>query len=245
MADNKVQDGIYKHPREAISNFVFDESVTRVFEDMISRSVPGYASILSMLPVLVRKYVQPDSRCYDLGSSLGAATLSMRHAINKTNVEIIAVDNSESMINKSREYIAADKSTLPVNLQCADIKDVEINNASMVVMNFTLQFIQPEQRLGLLQNICKGLNQGGAFVLSEKIIAEDSQQQNWMTELHHEFKRANGYSELEISQKRSALEKVLIPDTVEQHKQRLHDAGFSRVILWFQCFNFVSILAVK
>lgn len=244
MSD-KGQDGIYKHPREAISNFVFDESVTRVFEDMISRSVPGYASILSMLPVLVRKYVQANSRCYDLGCSLGAATLSMRHSINKPGVEIIAVDNSDSMINKSREYIAADKSTVPVNLQCEDIKNIAINNASLVVMNFTLQFIHPEKRLELMKNICKGLNQGGAFILSEKIITEDAEQQNWMTELHHEFKRANGYSELEISQKRTALEKVLMPDTVEQHKQRLLDAGFSRVMLWFQCFNFVSLLAVK
>ncbi|HEY9050149.1 MAG TPA: carboxy-S-adenosyl-L-methionine synthase CmoA [Gammaproteobacteria bacterium] len=244
MSD-KLQDGIYKHPREAIGNFVFDESVTRVFEDMISRSVPGYASILSMLPVLVRKYVQANSYCYDLGCSLGAASLSMRHAVNKTNVEIIAVDNSESMISKSRDYIAADKSTVPVNLQCADIRDVVISNASLVVMNFTLQFIQPEHRLDLMKNIYKGLNQGGAFILSEKIITEDAGQQNWMTELHHEFKRANGYSELEISQKRTALEKVLIPDTVEQHKQRLLDAGFSKVMLWFQCFNFVSLLAVK
>lgn len=244
MSD-KGQDGIYKHPREAISNFVFDESVTRVFEDMISRSVPGYASILSMLPVLVRKYVQANSQCYDLGCSLGAATLSMRHAINVPNVKIIAVDNAESMVSKCRDYIAVDKSKVPVVLQCADIKDVVIHNASLVVMNFTLQFIQQEQRLELLRNICKGLNQGGAFILSEKIITDDAVQQDWMTELHHEFKRANGYSDLEISQKRTALEKVLIPDTVEQHKQRLLAAGFSQVILWFQCFNFVSLLAVK
>ena len=141
--------------------------------------------------------------------------------------------------------IAADKSKVPVDLQCADIKNVMIHNASLVVMNFTLQFIQQEQRLELLKNICKGLNQGGAFILSEKIITDDATQQDWMIELHHEFKRANGYSDLEISQKRTALEKVLIPDTVEQHKQRLLAAGFSQVMLWFQCFNFVSLLAVK
>lgn len=244
MSD-KGQDGIYRHPREAITNFVFDESVTRVFQDMISRSVPGYASILSMLPVLVRKYVQADSRCYDLGCSLGAATLAMRHAVNVPGVDIVAVDNSESMINKCREYISIDKSKVPVQLQCADIKDVDVNNASIVVMNFTLQFIQPDYRLALIKNICAGMNKGGAFILSEKIINEDAEQQDWMTDLHYEFKRANGYSELEISQKRTALENVLIPETVAAHKQRLYAAGFSKVMMWFQCFNFVSILAVK
>ncbi|TNF34665.1 MAG: carboxy-S-adenosyl-L-methionine synthase CmoA [Gammaproteobacteria bacterium] len=244
MSENS-QDSIYKHPREAITGFVFDESVTRVFQDMISRSVPGYASILAMLPVLVRKYIQPDTRCYDLGCSLGAATLAMRHAINVRGVEIIAVDNAESMIAKCREYIHADKSKIPVQLQCADIKDVAIENASFVVMNFTLQFVAPTQRQALLTNICAGMKPGAAMILSEKIIDQNPQQQTWMTELHHEFKRANGYSELEISQKRTALENVLIPDTFELHEQRLRAAGFSQVMMWFRCFNFVSMLAVK
>lgn len=240
-----IQDKLYSEPREAITGFVFDEAVVRVFRDMIGRSVPGYGTLLSMLPVLVREYVTADSRCYDLGCSLGASTLAMRHTIEADNVQIVAVDNSPAMIEKCREFIAADHGHIPVELVCDDIASIDIHSASLVVMNFTLQFIEPRQRLSLLEKIYRGLKPGGALILSEKIRFEDPNQQQWMTGLHHAFKKANGYSELEISQKRSALEKVLLPESVDDHHGRLHKAGFSQVATWFQCFNFASFLAVK
>lgn len=238
-------DTLYSQPREAITGFVFDESVVRVFNDMIGRSVPGYSTILSMLPVLVREYVQADSRCYDLGCSLGAATLAMRHSIIHPGVQITSVDNSPAMIEQCAEYIRQDHAKVAVQTVCDDINHVNIENASFVVMNFTLQFVSPDQRSSLLRNIYNGLRPGGALLISEKIRFADQQQQSWMTDLHHAFKKANGYSDLEISQKRSALENVLIPETRQAHEQRLHEVGFERVVMWFQCFNFVSFLAVK
>ncbi len=242
---NNHKDNLYSQPREAITDFVFDESVVRVFSDMISRSVPGYSTILSMIPVLARKYVQDDSNCYDLGCSLGASTLAMRHSINANNVRIISIDNSQAMIDQCRNYIDQDHGAVPVDLLCSDIKDVELNNASIVVMNFTLQFIKQDERLALIKKIYDSLIPGGAFLLSEKIVFENADQQDWMTDLHHDFKKANGYSDLEISQKRSALENVLVGESIDQHHNRLHQAGFNKVTTWFQCFNFVSILAVK
>ncbi len=239
------RDNLYSQPREAIADFVFDEAVARVFDDMIGRSVPGYKTILSMLPVLVREYVRGDSRCYDLGCSLGAATLAMRHCIDLPNVEILAVDNSPSMLKKCAEYLQADTATLPVKLVCDDIDNVMIESASFVVMNFTLQFIDKDRRAGLVKKIYQGLQPGGALLLSEKIRFDDPRQQEWMTDLHHAFKKANGYSELEISQKRSALENVLLPETEQAHYERLRQAGFDRVTSWFRCFNFASFLAVK
>ncbi len=240
-----AQDSIYAQPLEAISQFVFDESVAQVFQDMVRRSVPGYNTLLSMLPVIMQQYAQPGTNCYDLGSSLGASTLAMRHGAKNMNVHIIGVDNSPAMIEKSRQNIATDTASAPVDLICGDIQQLDIENASVVVMNFTLQFIPLEQRLDLLEKIYQGLKPGGAFVLSEKILLENNTQQEWMTQLHHGFKKANGYSELEISQKRSALENVLLAETREDHHQRLKQAGFNKIIDWYQCFNFVSILAVK
>jgi tRNA (cmo5U34)-methyltransferase len=237
-------DTLYAQPLEAITGFVFDEQVVRVFRDMISRSVPGYATLVSMLPVLAQQYAQAGSRCYDLGCSLGAATLALRHAIPHHDMQIVAVDNSPAMTQQCRQYIAADSARINVEVLCADIRDIEIRNASMVVMNFTLQFIPPEHRLQLLQKIHQGMNPGGVLVLSEKILMPP-EQQPWMTDLHHAFKKANGYSDLEISQKRSALENVLIADTLPQHQQRLQQAGFDKTLPWFQCFNFVSMLALK
>ena len=244
MGDNK-QDTLYSQPREAITDFVFDESVVRVFSDMIGRSVPGYSTILSMMPVLVRKYTQSHSRCYDLGCSLGASTLAMRHSIDVENVNIISVDNSPAMIEQCRHYVDADHGKVPVQLVCDDIENILIQDASFIVMNFTLQFIEQSQRLSIIKKIYDGLKPGGALVLSEKISFDDASQQTWLTDLHHEFKKANGYSELEISQKRSALENVLIDETMHQHQLRLKKAGFAQVTSWFQCFNFVSFLAVK
>ncbi len=245
MSDKLNQDALYAEPREAITDFVFDRSVVRIFKDMIGRSVPGYSTLLSMIPVLVRKYNQPDSCCYDLGCSLGAATLAMRHSINKENVKIIAVDNSQPMINQCAEYIAQDNAQLPVELKCANVQDVLIKNASIVVMNFTLQFIEQNERLALIKNIYQGLNSGGVFLISEKIKFNNADDQTLITDLHHEFKKANGYSDLEIIQKRSALENILIPETIIHHKDRLEKAGFKQSMVWFQCFNFISILAIK
>jgi len=239
------QDNLYSQPREAISGFVFDENVVDVFEDMIGRSVPGYTTLLSMFPVLARSFVTHDSYCYDLGCSLGAATLALQQGIDQDNVEVFAVDNSPAMIKKCRYITAQHSSRAKVTVEEADICDYPIRNASLVVMNFTLQFVSMNARSALIGNIFTGLNPGGAFVLSEKIIFEDEQEQNRLISLHHDFKKANGYSDLEISQKRSSLDNVLIAETVAEHKTRLKQAGFSEVVVWFQCFNFVSILAIK
>lgn len=237
-------DKIYSQPLEAITDFVFDQSVARVFQDMIGRSVPGYATLLSMLPVLAQEYVQDDSRCYDLGCSLGAVSLALRHSIKRENVSIIAVDNSLDMINQCKSYFVPDEHPIPVELRCADITAIEISDATLIVMNFTLQFIPPDKRQGLINTIYAGLKPGGALVLSEKLLLSDSEQ-SLMSTLHQNFKKLNGYSDLEISQKRSALEHVLISDTLDSHKQRLQSAGFKTVTPWFQCFNFVSLLAIK
>jgi len=243
--NKKDQDDLYSQPREAISGFVFDDSVVKVFEDMIGRSVPGYTTLLSMLPVLANSFMQSNSRCYDLGCSLGAATLAIQQGVRQEGVEIIALDNSPAMIEKCRALTSEHRSQAKVTVRLADICESDITGASLVVMNFTLQFIQKEARKSLIDRIYAGLNSGGAFVLSEKIKCTNPIEQNRLTTLHHEFKKANGYSDLEISQKRSALENVLIAETVEQHISRLKSAGFSEVLVWFQCFNFVSFLAIK
>jgi len=241
----KNSDNIYASKKSHLVDFVFDEAVANVFPDMIRRSVPGYENIITMIGLFAEQYVQNKSYCYDLGSSLGAATLAMRHHINKTDVKIVAIDNSSSMVERCKNNINNDDSSIPVELICADILDIEIRKASLVILNFTLQFLRPEFRNTLLENIYKGLNTGGALVLSEKITFENTQQREQNIKLHEAFKKANGYTEMEISQKRSALENTLIPETLETHTRRLTDIGFSKVTPWFQCFNFVSILAIK
>ncbi len=227
------------------TDFVFDDKVVAVFPDMINRSVPGYATIIAMIGTLAAEYTQPGTRCYDLGCSLGAASLSMRHSITVDGCEIIGVDNSEAMVQGCREAVAADSATIPVTIECGDILSIPIENASVVVMNFTLQFVAPAARDGLMKKIFEGLRPGGMLILSEKIRFEDAALNDLFIEMHHRFKEQQGYSRLEISRKRAALEKVLVPETLSDHERRLRDAGFLAYDVWFQCFNFASMVAIK
>ena len=240
-----TSDTIYANPLADISRFVFDQRVVDVFPDMIKRSVPGYATIINMIGNLAERYTQANSQCYDLGCSLGAATLAMRHRIQAANCKIIGVDSSAAMIARCAQVIAADSGEIPVELIEAQIQDVDIHNASMAVLNFTLQFIAVEERLEMLRRICAGLNPGGVLIISEKVVFDGEPHQQLMTELHHNFKRANGYSDLEIAQKRAAIENYLVPETLDAHRQRLRLAGFNSADVWFQCFNFASLIAIK
>lgn len=239
------KDRLFALPLADIAGFRFDRAVVEVFPDMIERSVPGYATIIGMTGTLAKHYVRADTRCYDLGCSLGASTIAMRHGINADRCKIIAVDNAPDMIEQCAAIIASDSGLTPVELLCADVLEIAISQASMAVMNFTLQFVDPTARDRLIADIYTGLEPGGILVLSEKIAFADPHVDALMVELHHGFKRANGYSQLEISQKRTALENVLIPETLDTHRRRLANAGFASVDVWFQCFNFVSILAIK
>jgi len=226
-------------------DFVFDEQVASVFPDMISRSVPGYSTIIAMIGTLAAEYATNDSVCYDLGCSLGAATLSMRHQIRADNCSIVAVDNSQAMVDGCRKAISHDSGNIPVEVFCEDVLDCEIHNASIVVMNFTLQFVQPAARNALIQKIYEGLRPGGLLILSEKIRFADSDLDELFIDMYHRFKEQQGYSKLEISRKRTALENVLVPETLPEHKDRILAAGFRSYDIWFQCFNFASMVAVK
>lgn len=240
-----MKDNIYASPLAEIADFSFDQNVAGVFNDMIRRSVPGYSTVIAMTGVLAESFAQENSVIYDLGCSLGTATLAMRHRVHAPNCRIIAVDNSPAMLDRARQNLESEDSPIETDLVCADIRDVDIKNASMVVMNFTLQFIPKEERDIIVKKICNGLRPGGAFILSEKFCLQDKQANELLIDLHHQFKKSNGYSDLEISQKRSALENVLVPETLDAHQARLKLCGFARSEVWFQCFNFASIVAVK
>ena len=237
-------DRIYALPLDRVGDFTFDDDVADVFPDMIARSVPGYASVLSMTAELAQRYATPGSNVYDLGCSLGSSTILMRSKI-PVDIPILAVDSSVAMVSRLRRLVNAKPELCHIRVIESDIRDVAISNASFVVLNYTLQFIDPTERDDLVQEIFHGMVSGGALVLSEKIRFDDPHTQRVMVDLHHNFKRAHGYSELEIAQKRTALEKTLIPESIEGHCDRLRSAGFATVCPWFQCFNFASILAVK
>lgn len=238
------KDTVYAQPQAIIEAFTFDGQVADVFENMINRSVPGYQLILDMIGLLTEKYAQPQSNCYDLGCSLGASTLKIRQHLPAT-CHVIGVDNSSAMVERCRTNIARDHSQASVEIREEAMQTTQIHNASIVVLNFTLQFIKDEQRTDLLKRIASSMLPGGAMILSEKLRFEDSNMQQQMTELHHNFKKYQGYSDLEIAQKRAALENVLVPNTEQEHLERLTESGFSSVQMVMRCLNFATFLAIK
>jgi tRNA (cmo5U34)-methyltransferase len=238
-----MRDDIYHQQPSEPASFEFNEAVAKVFPDMIARSVPGYAATLRLIGSIADRYVTPGSRVYDLGCSLGAASFSVHRQIGD-RAEITAVDLSEAMIDALLKQVA-EQGITSIHPQLGDVREIEMRDARLTLLNFTLQFVPVKDRLALLTKIAQGTQPGGVLVLSEKINFEDPVVQEEMRTLHEAFKKENGYSELEISRKRAAIEKVLIPETIATHQKRLKEAGFSRSQVWLQCFNFVSLLAFR
>mgnify|MGYP001812596001 CR=1 FL=1 len=241
------QDQIYSKPLAQVGQFAFDDKVADVFADMIARSVPGYSSMLAMVEQVAQSYAVAGSQLYDLGCSLGAATDRL-HQHAPPSCRLHAVDSSSSMISRLTQRLndsSAVTNRCETVLHHADIRDVSIADASVVVLNLTLQFLPPDERTPLLESVAAGMRPGGALLLSEKVCFDDPGEQQLMTDLHLDFKRAHGYSELEIAQKRTALEETLIPETLDVHLGRLKACGFRQASVWFQCFNFASMIAIR
>ena len=243
LADSDSSDRLYAGEASPVGGFVFDDAVAAVFPDMIKRSVPGYAAIIQMIQLLAERYAHPGSALLDLGCSLGASTVALAAGSAGRNCKVVGVDNAPAMLSRAQSMLSARYPQ--IQWLCADVREVAIERASVVASNFTLQFLPPGDRLALLERVYAGLIEGGILILSEKIAGTDESADRLLTEMHHAFKRANGYSDLEISRKRNALENVLIPETLRIHQERLRQAGFARIDLWFQCFNFVSLVARK
>lgn len=239
------KDDIYIRQQQQVARFSFDERVVSVFPDMIKRSVPGYATTIDMIGVLAARYARPGTHLYDLGCSLGAATVAMAALTPVLNGTLVAVDNSPAMIERAGELLRDQGLTDRVRLRQDDVSAMAFEPTSVAVLNFTLQFIPLAQRDGLIRRLADATVEGGILVLSEKIRFPEPHQDALQRDWHHAFKRNNGYTDLEISQKRTAIENVLIPETLAEHEQRLRDAGYRDVQLWFRCFNFVSLVAIR
>lgn len=240
------EDNLFETPFVGVGDFRFDEKVSEVFPDMIRRSLPGYGHVIGLSGLIAKRYAIPDTTIYDLGCSLGATTIVIANELTKPGCRIVAVDNSKAMLKRARAT-TDDRlvSAPPIEWLCQDITDMSFEACSIVVLNFTLQFIAIEKREELLINIRNSLVPGGLVILAEKVLHKDAKSQQSLTDLHHDFKRANGYSELEIARKRQAIENVLVPETASSHEARLTRAGFSEITEVFHCINFKAWMAVK
>jgi|TARA_B100001113_G_scaffold97402_1_gene78352 tRNA (cmo5U34)-methyltransferase len=237
------QDNIFEEGNLSGLPFTFNQEVTEVFEDMINRSVPGYRTSLRLITLFTKHYYQSDTTCYDIGCSLGASSLSMLQA--KKDVKIIAIDNSEAMIEECKNRFQNLPQSQSIQFLQQDVMEVELDNASIIVLNYLIQFLDLEQRERLFDKIFSALLPGGILILSEKIHYKNSFESNRIFRTHHKFKSINGYSDLEISGKRDSLEGVLITEPEEDHFSRGARAGFKSSTKILSNLNFRTFIFCK
>jgi tRNA (cmo5U34)-methyltransferase len=231
--------------KTTVADFKFGKEVAVVFDDMLERSVPFYREVQRMISEMAVDFAVEGSTVYDLGCSTGTTMLNL-NAVVPRQVKFIGVDNSPEMLERCRAKLAANKVERELELVCADLNNgVRIQNASLVLIVLTLQFIRPLHRDLLVEEILRGLNPNGALILVEKVIGEDSLFNRFFIKYYYEMKRRNGYSELEIAQKREALENVLVPYKLLENREMLIRAGFRFCDVFFKWYNFCGLVAVK
>lgn len=258
LNSQEKHDTLFTTPLDNNARFSFDEQVVACFPDMIRRSVPGYGQMLAMLPIFARRHCgfrqtsdsnknqgNKVSRIYDLGCSLGAVSFALAGDFAPHDLQIKAVDISPPMCDKAKTLLGEHYPKHDIEVICADVCEVALQPCDMIVLNLTLQFLPVEKREILLQQCYHALSEGGILILTEKTHLPDELADAWRVERYYDFKRANGYTEMEISGKRNALENVLVTDTLDFHHERLAKVGFDRHLTWFQFLNFASIIAFK
>jgi tRNA (cmo5U34)-methyltransferase len=241
-----TKDSLFSRPQKPVPPFEFNESVVQVFDDMLNRSVPCYGELIRRQAQLTAHHYRPGTRIYDLGCSTGNLGLAICAAMETgQSFELVGVDNSEPMIKVCRERMQSLPAGARIDLRCCDIRELDMNNASVVILNLTLQFIPPEDRRDILSRIFRALAPGGVLLLTEKTVHPHAGLSQLQQDFYYRLKAEHGYSQMEISQKREALENVLIPETVETHMERLAQVGFRAVDIWLKWFNFAAFIALK
>ncbi len=239
------KDKVFKEEIPKTSDFKFGTAVASVFDDMVNRSVPFYGEIQRMMAEQAADYVMPGTDIYDLGCATGTTLIGMNTSIPE-DIRFIGIDDSNEMLAKCQSKLTEAGLKRPVELRVADLNEsLEISNASLVILCLTLQFVRPINRKKLLKDIFDGLHSGGALIVVEKILTEDSVFNRDFINHYLNYKRRNDYSDMEISQKREALENVLIPYKLSENITLLKIAGFAHSEVFFKWYNFVGLIAVK
>ncbi len=231
--------------KASIADFDFGEETAAVFDDMLDRSIPEYRELQRMIGELAATFAEPGTRVYDLGCSTGITLETLMGAI-QAPLEFVGLDYSPAMLERARDRLSSLPGDRPVTLLEADLNNgARVENASVVVLNLTLQFVRPLRRDLLIQEVNRGINQNGCLILIEKVLGNDSLFNRTFIRLYYEMKRRNGYSETDIAHKREALENVLIPYRVDENFELLARNGFNHADIFFKWYNFCGIIGVK
>ncbi len=245
MSEVAQLDRLFAEPKDAIADFNFGEQTAAVFDNLLNRSVPFYQEIQRMTGEIAAEFAAPGTALYDLGCSTGTTLLALDKVVDP-GVHFVGVDNSEEMLQKAREKMELASMKRSYDLMNADLNGRHIiQDASVVTLILTLQFVRPLYRAQVLESICQGLKKNGCLILVEKVTTSHTLLNRMFIDFYYDFKKRNHYSDLEIAQKREALENVLIPYRSEENRELLLQAGFQQVEEFFRWYNFTALVAVK
>lgn len=226
-------------------DFVFNRRVVEVFDDMVDRSVPFYRQVIESSAELLNRFTKEDDVIYDLGCSTGTSILECARILGERDLRFVGIDNSAPMLEKAILKAELHGKKDIVSFELGDITEFSHPDAGAIILNYTLQFIRPLQREAFLKKLFRNLRPGGILLVSEKVLSHNSRLNREYIDIYHSFKKSRGYSELEISKKREALENVLIPFSITENREMLKNCGFESVETYFQWFNFASFIALK
>lgn len=237
------KDTLYQHI-ETKESFAFNDQVAEVFDDMVNRSVPLYDTVIDSIALLLNQQEQEPLTVYDLGCSTGTTLIELSRRLHHKTLHLIGVDNAPAMLARARRKTAMFNRTDGITFRKEDITTCPLPGADVILCNYTLQFIRPPVRPAMVKRLYQALPAGGILIVCEKVLAMGQFNRSFI-DIYHEFKRRQGYSELEISAKREALENVLVPFSVEENFSLLKEAGFSHIEIFCKWFNFTSFAAIK
>jgi tRNA (cmo5U34)-methyltransferase len=222
----------------------FDDNVTKVFDNMLARSIPGFTDMRNLVTSLAVKYAIPNTAIVDLGSSRGGSLIPIIEKLGKSQ-KYVGVEISKAMRDACTvelgKYSEVEFELLDLDLR----ENYPEFKTSIVLSVLTLQFIPIEYRQEILERAFNNLQVGGAIILVEKILGVDAHINRTFIDLYYGLKGENGYTEEQINTKRKSLEGVLVPVTATWNEQLLQESGFKHVDCFWRNLNFAGWIGVK
>jgi len=223
------------------ASWKFSGDVSKNFEEHIKRSVPYYQDGHKLIESLSDFFVKDDSLIYELGSSTGKLSFNLAKRHELKGAWFKAIEIEEDMVKEAKKRYKSKN----LEFICDDVITLDYEKADMFISYYTVQFIHPKFRQDLIDRVYESLNWGGAFVMFEKVRANDARFQDIITTLYSDFKLENGFSADEIIAKQRSLKGVLEPFSSNANVDMLKRAGFVDIITVFKYLNFEGILAIK
>ena len=228
--------------------WVFDTEVTRVFDDMLKRSIPQYEVMRDSVDMISRKLLQPGGMVLDLGASRGEGVnrlIERYGARNRYHLVETSAPMAEVIRGRFSGLIEAGIVTVYEEDLRSFFPPVVPGSVDVVLCVLTLMFVPVQYRQEILRTSYEAVRPGGGIILVEKILGTGADAERFMVEFYHTLKREHGYSREQVEAKSRSLESVLVSNSEQENKEMLLGAGFKEVNCFWKWMNFAGYLGLK